>query len=175
MGFQGSGERITEAQAKMLPDAIRACEFHLAPAGVEFLAVQLDKLFEFAAAFGINADKAKAAKFYAPLAALPRDLLAKAIDAAIARKTDSYRPPLPAEIEATVADDLALRRRVRAGLEKMRLAPVERRSTRRTPEEIALVDAAMARVRASLTQGAMALRGTDEPSANAPNAESGAV
>ncbi|MCA3247344.1 MAG: hypothetical protein ING29_12800 [Azospirillum sp.] len=173
MAFQGTGERITEAQAKMLSDAIRACEYHLAPAGPEFLAVQLDKLFEFAAAFGINADRAKAAKFYAPLANLPRDLLAKAVDAAISRKTDSYRPPLPAEIEATVADDLALRRRVMAGLQKMKLAPVERRTGRRTPEEIARVDAEMAKVRAALAQGGAALRGQADPSRNAPNAESG--
>ena len=171
MTFQGAGERLTEAQAKMLPDAIRACDWHLRPAGIAALAVQLDKLFEFAAAFGISADREKAAKFYAPLANLPPDLLARAFDMAITRKTDSYRPPLPAEIEATVAEDLALRRRVRAGLEKMRLAPVERKGNRRTPEEIARVDAEMARVRAALAQGATALRGTGEPARNAPNAE----
>lgn len=162
MAFQGAGERITEAQSKMLPDAIRACEWHLRPAGIEMLAVQLDKLFEFAAAFGINADREKAAKFYSTLVSLPPDLLTRAFDMAIARKTDSYRPPLPAEIEATVADDLALRRRVRAGLEKMRLAPVERRTGRRTPEEIAAVDAAMAEIRASLSKGAAALRGEEQ-------------
>jgi hypothetical protein len=145
----------------MLPDAIRACEFHMRPAGVAFLAVQLDKLFEFAAAFGINVDRAKAAKFYAPLANLPPDLLTKAIDAAIARKTDSYRAPLPAEIEAVVAEDLALRRRVRGGLEKMKLAPVERRAPKRTPEEIAIVDAALAKARKAIAEGTATIQGRD--------------
>ena len=160
MAFQGTGERITEAQAKMLPDAIRACEHHMRPAGVEFLAVQLDRLFEFAAAFGINADRAKAAKFYAPLADLPRDLLTKAIDRAVITKSDSYRLPMPAEIAATVRDDMDHRRAVLGGLRKMERAPVETRA-KRTPEELAQVAAAVARAKAALAEGSATIQGRD--------------
>jgi hypothetical protein len=171
--FQGSGQRVTADEAAKLPDALVACRWHLRPAGEKALAVQLDRLAAWARGFNIPHDPAVMPAAYATLAALPPDLLATAFDRAMAGTDDTFRLPLPAKIRAHVADEMTKRHSVFAGLQKMKLAPVERRTGRRTPEEIARVDAEMARVRAALAQGATYLRGQAEPARNAPNAEIG--
>lgn len=131
MAFQGQGETITRAQATQLAGAIRSCVWHLREAGIEALAVQLDRLFGFATAFGVPGDRKAAAAFYAPLAKIPPDLLVKAFDTVLNAKRDSYRLPLPSEIESVIAEDWGIRKRVKARLEMMQRAPVSGARTSR--------------------------------------------
>lgn len=168
--FQGSGERVTPDQAAKIPGALVACQFHLRPAGEKALAVQIDRLSAWARSFNIPHDPAAMPAAFAPLAALPPDLLAKAFDRAMSESTDTFRVPMVAAIRAHVSEEMDRRIAARRGLHLMTLAPVDRKG-KRTPEEIAAVDAAMARVRAALARGATTLRGTGEPARNAPNAE----
>ena len=162
---------MTPDQAAKIPGAIVACQFHLRPAGEKALAIQIDRLSAWARSFNIPHDPAVMPAAYATLAALPPELLAKAFDRAMAGSADTFRLPMCAAIRAHVADDMARRHATLAGLHKMKLAPVEKSGGKRTPEEIAAVDAAMARVRASLAHGAATLRGDDETAVRAPNAE----
>jgi hypothetical protein len=171
--FQGAGERVSEETARKVADALVACQYHLRPAGEKALAVQIDRLSAWARSFNIPHDPAVMPAAYASLAALPPDLIATAFDRAMAGTEDTFRLPLAAKIRAHVADDMAKRHEVLSGLHKMRLAPVERRAPKRTPEEIAAVDAAMAKVRAALAEGALAMRGGDEPHRNSPQPDCG--
>jgi hypothetical protein len=153
--------RVTEHQAAKVPAARTACEWHLRHAGERALAVQLDRLAAWAKSFNIPHDPQSMPSAYASLATIPPDLLPKAFDRVMAATDDTFRLPLPAKIRAHVAEEIDRRIATRGGLHRMSLAPVERRG-KRSPEELAAVDAAMARVRASLAQGATALRGTNE-------------
>ena len=162
---------MTPDQAAKIPGALVACQFHMRPAGEKALAVQIDRLSAWARSFNIPHDPAVMPAAYATLAALPPDLLAKAFDRAMAGSADTFRLPMCAAIRAHVADEMAKRHATLAGLQKMKLAPVERRNGRRTPEEIAAVDAAMARVRAALSQGASVMRGDAETAVRGSNAE----
>ena len=166
---------MTAEQAAKIPGALVACQLHMRPAGEKALAVQIDRLAAWARSFNIPHDPAVMPAAYATLAALPPDLLAKAFDRAMAGSADTFRLPMCAAIRAHVADEMAKRHATLAGLQKMKLAPVERRNGRRTPEEIAAVDAAMAQIRESLARGPAVMIQPGEPARNAPNAESGAI
>jgi len=152
------GMRVTEQQAAKVPAARIACEWHLRHAGEKALAVQLDRLAAWAKSFNIPHDPQAMPAAYASLATIPPDLLPKAFDRVMAATDDTFRLPLPAKIRAHVSEEIDRRIATRGGLHRMSLAPVERRG-KRTREELAAVDAAMARVRASLAQGAAVMRG----------------
>ena len=134
MAFQGAGETITQAQATHLAGALRSCVWHLRESGIEALAVQLDRLFGFATAFGVPGDRKAASAFYAPLAKIPPDLLVKAFDTVLNAKRDSYRLPMPSEIESVIAEDWGVRKRVKARLEMMQRAPVSGTKTKRADD-----------------------------------------
>ena len=165
-----TGERITEIQKAKLHDAQIACEWYLRPAGERALTVQLERLAAWAKSFNIPHDPAAMPAAFAPLAALPPDLLAKAFDRAMSESTDTFRLPMVAAIRAHVSEEMDRRIAARRGLHLMTLAPVDRKG-KRTPEEIAAVDAAMAQIRQSLARGPAVMIQPGEPSRNAPNAE----
>ena len=140
---------MTAEQAAKVPGAIVACEWHMRPAGEKALAVQLDKLATWARSFNIPHDPQAMPAAYASLATIPPDLLPRAFDRAMAGTDDTFRLPLPAAIRKHVAEEIDRRIAVRGGLHRMSLAPLERRG-KRTQAEIDAVNAAMAKVRASL-------------------------
>jgi len=148
--FQGSGGWVSAQQAAAIPDALAVCDWHLRPAGERALAVQLDRLAAWAKSFNVPHDPRAMPAAFASLASIPPDLIGKAFDAAMATTRDTFRLPLPAAIRAHVADDIATRHRVKSGLLKMQMfGTVEPRKRKRTPEELATADAAMAELRAA--------------------------
>lgn len=88
----------------------------LDPGGREVFAVQMDRLLEFAATFGIPDAKAREALgFYRDaLAVLPADLMVLAVQRICSGWKRGNRLPLPAEITETVSEELG-RRRLEAG------------------------------------------------------------
>jgi hypothetical protein len=153
--------RVTEAQAAKVPAARVACEWHLRHAGERALAVQLDRLAAWAKSFNIPHDPQSMPAAYASLATIPPDLLPKAFDRVMAATDDTFRLPLPAKIRAHVSEEIDRRIAARRGLHIMGLAPVERNSPKRTPEEIAIVDAALAKARKAIAEGTATLQGRD--------------
>jgi hypothetical protein len=154
------GMRVTEHQAAKVAAARVACEWHLRHAGEKALAVQLDRLAAWAKSFNIPHDPQAMPAAYASLATIPPDLLPKAFDRVMAATDDTFRLPLPAKIRAHVSEEIDRRIATRGGLHRMSLAPIERRG-KRSPEEIAQVAAAVARAKAALAAGGVALRGSE--------------
>lgn len=140
---------MTAEQAAKVPGAIVACEWHMRPAGEKALGVQLDKLATWARSFNIPHDPQAMPAAYASLVSLPPDLLVKAFDRVMSEAVDTFRLPLPAVIRKQVAEELDSRHTVRRGLHLIARAPVDRRG-QRTQAELDAVNAAMAKVRASL-------------------------
>ena len=153
-----------------MPGAIVACDWHMRPAGEKALGVQLDRLAAWARSFNIPHDPQAMPAAYASLATIPPDLIGKAFDRAMAGTDDTYRLPLPAAIRKHVAEEIDRRIAVRGGLHRMSLAPTERRG-QRTPEELAAVAAAMAKVRASLSANVGVMRGDGETAVARSNGE----
>ena len=145
------GARVTAEIQRQLPEAIRQAEASLAPSPAQQLAVQIARIDDFATAFHVPADEMKtaAAIYRATLGHLPPDLLETAVNRAIQAHRWGMRLPLPAEIAAHVADELAERRKTLGRLEIARRAPTELPPRRRDPEEVAAVDALMAQWRAT--------------------------
>lgn len=91
----------------------------LIPVCAKAFGVAMDRLMEFARAFGIPADNVAAAVgFYRQaLHALPADLVLAAVDRIIAQWKWGNRMPLPADLQAKVFDDLTARRSELARIE----------------------------------------------------------
>lgn len=140
----------------------------MAPATIEQLAVELDKLRAFAQAFGIpDRTLGDAAAIYRDtLGDLPPDLLADAMRAALTRHEGYRRLPLPAEIRKHVSEELTQRHLVASRLEfAQRKAQRQRaeggpptRYVEMTPDQRRAHDDRMAALRAALAGNSDAIR-----------------
>lgn len=109
---------ITQAQARLLPQAMRAVQASLLPAPAKQMTVEIARLVEWARAFSIPAPDVETAvtSYRAALRHLPSDLLAQAFETVKANHKWGMRLPLPADLATTAQGELSKRLRVKAGL-----------------------------------------------------------
>lgn len=107
-----------EATAEGIADAIAGYDRALVPADARAFAVTIDRLFAFARVFGLgNPDTRAAVGFYRQaLADVPPDLLAEAVRRIVGAWRWGHKLPLPADLRATIADELGRRKVERARL-----------------------------------------------------------
>ena len=132
--------------AAQIPAALENARRLLEPSSEREAAVAIAGLLDFARAFAVPVPQAEtAARVYADaLRPIPPDLLDIAINSTIQSHKWGNRLPLPSEIAAHVAPEIARRRSVVARLEIAQRAPVEDCGPKATVAEIAAVDAIMA-------------------------------
>ncbi len=137
LSLQSSDERLSAAEAKLLPAAIQAAQRQLVPTTSEIMTVEIRKLADWAKAFNVPAAdlKTAAASYTEALKHLPPDLLAEAFRAIKAVHKWGMRLPLPVEILATVTAELTERRRLLAKLEIAKSCAVEPERGPPTAEE----------------------------------------
>lgn len=116
--------------ALSLPNALEAVRGAMVPAGARHWAVFLKQLLDFVDRYRLqppgagnrSADeiardaKGLAGDYQAALGYLPPDLLAKAFETIRATYSNGFRPPLPAEIGATVEAEFLARAHLRSQL-----------------------------------------------------------
>lgn len=113
----GSDE-IPAEKAALIPAARREIDRLMQPAATEQMAVELDRMAEWAETFNLPPkDWGKALDFYMEgLKHLPADLLSMAMQRARANHKMGMRLPLPIEIAAQVDDEVARRRSMKTKL-----------------------------------------------------------
>lgn len=150
---------IPAAMASCLPAAIEAADSQLAPAPATAVMPLVKDLLAYARAFGIQVEAPAITvitRSYAEaLSHLPADLLVEAFRRGRASHRWGNRLPLPAELAATVKDELSRRRLIALRLRTALRAPIETewRDEPRAPEDIAAVEAAIAGIRAGAGRG----------------------
>lgn len=113
---------MSAREARDLPEALAAARAQLAPCGVPFLLIQLDRLSAWATSFNIAHDPRALAPAYAMLAEFPAELVESAFNTTMNSHRDTFRLPMPAGVADRLHDDLDERRRVLWGLERMEFA-----------------------------------------------------
>lgn len=144
------GDTIPAEKARLLPAALRALDVLNRKITPEQMAVEMDRMAEWAETFNLPPkDWGKAVDFYLEgLRHLPADLLATAMERARSNHKLGMRLPLPQEIAAQVEPELSRRTTLKT---KLFLAlrcpvadPVQAPYRDMTPEQKAKVDAMLA-------------------------------
>lgn len=147
------GDTIPAEKAKLLPAAKRGLDNLSRPITAEQMAVEMDRMAEWAETFNLPPkDWGKAVDFYLEgLKHLPADLLATAMERARSNHRLGMRLPLPQEIATQVQDELSRRTALKTKLflaQRCRVAdPVETPYRDMTPEQQAKVDAMLANLK----------------------------
>jgi len=120
------GDQISAERAKLLPAAKRALDRLMVPVTAEQMAVELDRMAEWAETFNLpKKDWGKALDFYMEgLKRLPADLLSIAMERARATHRMGMRLPLPQEIAAQVQDEVERRGKLKTKLWQAQRCPV---------------------------------------------------
>lgn len=142
-----ASDEIPAEKAALVPAARREIDRLLQPVTTEQMAVELDRMADWAETFNLPPkDWGKALDFYMEgLKHLPADLLSTAMQRARASHKMGMRLPLPVEIASQVDDEVARRRSMKNKLfqaSRCRVAdPVVTQYRDMTPEQKAECDA----------------------------------
>lgn len=146
----------TDLRPETVHGAIAAFQAALAPADARVFAVAMDELLAFGRSFniGVPDPKGAVAAYRQALSDLPGDLILQAVRAAVASWAWGNRLPMPADLRALITDELWRRKRALTKAEaagrRVRSQPSKRQeSAERRPEDLAVVEAAMAKLRAN--------------------------
>lgn len=98
--------------AEAAAEALGTARLRAMPAGTEAFAIAMDRLLEFAFAFGVKVpDRAALVTIYRDALRLPSDLLDLAVTRAIGSWTWGNRLPMPGELRQLVGADILERER----------------------------------------------------------------